>query len=65
MAYYRRCPCCGAYNDPGEVCDCREDKKEEADPTALGTTSGKIPNQFYQGAVKMSTSKGGMTFDGQ
>ncbi len=65
MAYYRRCPCCGAYNDPGEVCDCQGDKKEEATPTALGMTSSKTPIQFYQGAAKMSTPKGGITFDGQ
>lgn len=28
--YCRICPCCGAYLDPGERCDCTE--KEEAAP---------------------------------
>lgn len=24
---YRQCPLCGAYLDPGESCDCREEEK--------------------------------------
>ena len=24
MAYSNRCPYCGAYLDPGEVCDCQK-----------------------------------------
>lgn len=27
MAYYNECPKCGAYNDPGEKCDCSESKQ--------------------------------------
>ena len=27
MAYYRECPRCGAHLDPGEHCDCKDDKK--------------------------------------
>ena len=30
MAYYNICPECGAYLDPGEVCDCRRQKEKEA-----------------------------------
>lgn len=67
MAYYRRCPCCGAYLDPGEVCvDCREEEKREAASDAPETTSQEInPQLLYQGARKKSTMKGEMLFDGQ
>lgn len=27
MAYSRKCPNCGAYLDPGEICDCADDQK--------------------------------------
>ena len=33
----RRCPDCGAYLDPGEICDC----KEEAAYGAANTIDGK------------------------
>lgn len=26
MSYYRTCSRCGAHLDPGEVCDCRDEK---------------------------------------
>ena len=26
MGYYKICPDCGAYLDPGESCDCREEE---------------------------------------
>lgn len=29
MSYYDRCPCCGAYLDPGEKCTCREESATE------------------------------------
>ena len=29
MAYYSTCPDCGAHLDPGEPCDCREEKELE------------------------------------
>lgn len=55
MAYYRRCPCCGANNDPGEICDCQvEDKKKEATPAASGMTSGFTPIPSYQGVNQKS-----------
>ena len=25
MPYFRICPCCGAYLDPDEICDCKYD----------------------------------------
>lgn len=58
MAYYRRCPRCGAYNDPGEICDCRDNEKTEekieATPAASGMTSGFTPITSYQGADQKS-----------
>lgn len=35
---YRECPDCGAHLDPGERCDCRQEKREDA-PDAAGTPS--------------------------
>jgi len=26
MPYYRKCPVCGAALDPGEICDCQDEK---------------------------------------
>lgn len=30
MAFYNTCPICGANLDPGESCDCQEEKEHEA-----------------------------------
>ena len=27
MSYYKTCPHCGAHLDPGERCDCKDEKK--------------------------------------
>lgn len=35
---YRECPDCGAHLDPGERCDCYQEKREDA-PDAAGTPS--------------------------
>ena len=40
MPYYRTCPWCGAALDPGEVCDCRDEKKTAPDATNI--ESGKV-----------------------
>ena len=29
MAYYETCPYCGANLDPGEVCECRIERRED------------------------------------
>ncbi len=31
MAYYNICPHCGASLDPGEKCDCQEEKERKQD----------------------------------
>lgn len=38
MPIYRTCPHCGAHLDPGERCDCQQEKREDA-PDAAGTPS--------------------------
>lgn len=35
--YYQTCPDCGAYLDPGEVCDCKEKDR----PSATNTETAK------------------------
>lgn len=29
MAFYKECPLCGCTLDPGEKCDCQEEKEQE------------------------------------
>lgn len=48
MHYYRRCPICRAYLDPGERCTCQDEEmqkkaehKKEAAPDAANIQSGK------------------------
>lgn len=41
MPYYRRCPACGAYLDPGEKCDCGK----ETAPDAANIQSGKVESE--------------------
>ena len=38
MSYYHICPCCGAALDPGERCDCKDEK---AAPDAANIQSGE------------------------
>lgn len=46
MAFYRICPDCGAYLDPGEQCSCHEEhliemeRKEKATESTTVTTDG-------------------------
>lgn len=40
MSYYRVCPNCGAHLDPGEQCDCWDNKKTPA--SAANTGEGKV-----------------------
>lgn len=38
MSYFRTCPRCGAHLDPGEVCDCREDLRDQLKEEILSMT---------------------------
>ena len=40
MSYYRVCPLCGAALDPGEQCDCRNEKESAA--SATNTDGGGV-----------------------
>ena len=40
MSYYKTCPHCGAHLDPGETCDCRDNKKTALD--AANIQSGTV-----------------------
>ena len=52
MAYYRRCPTCGAALDPGEVCeDCREQEKAAADDSSID--DGKAEQISSQQTVRL------------
>lgn len=47
MSYYRRCPICRAYLDPGEVCDCKEIKSRcQCSNTNNGKAENGIATQF-------------------
>lgn len=48
MAYYNTCPLCGCNLDPGEKCDCEDDKKEL--------------EEFYRHVIKTAPVTGQMTF---
>lgn len=41
--FYRRCPACRAYLDPGERCDCQ---KENAALDATNIKSGKVDSDL-------------------
>lgn len=46
---HRRCECCGAYLDPGEICDCiKEAASDVEDPKAaqMNITSNNITTQI-------------------
>lgn len=46
MAYYKICSDCGATLDPGEKCDCQEDRQNQSDFFAqhikVGSKSGQM-----------------------
>lgn len=41
--FYRRCPACRAYLDPGEPCDCQ---KKRSAPDATNIESGKVESEL-------------------
>ena len=52
MAYYKTCPRCGAYLDPGEQCDCSEAKAKRADIEATEKAALDAPNIRDGGAER-------------
>lgn len=44
MTYYRRCPACGAYLDPGEKCDCEKETAPDAANIQSGKGESELPN---------------------
>ncbi len=61
MAYYQVCPECGANLDPGERCDCRDEKREAA-PVRMGRPQAQIPAfslSGYPNFVKPGGGRGG------
>lgn len=54
MAFYRICPDCGAYLDPGEQCSCHEECLIEMERKEKATVGDLIKRQwslFVNGAV--------------
>lgn len=46
MAYFRKCPDCGAHLDPGEACDCRHEREIRAMEIARGIRREGASNQY-------------------
>lgn len=64
MGYPRRCPICGAYLDPEEICDCKEKAAPVlATPRAARekSTSNSLP--FGSLLVNRETRKGGRYYE--
>jgi hypothetical protein len=55
MAYYRTCEHCGANLDPGEKCDCTENKQERGRP--YGKISRPQRRAYYIGFIEQSDRK--------
>ena len=51
MAYYRTCPDCGGNLDPGERCECQDERKTA--PSAANTQSGMVENGL-DGSISIS-----------
>lgn len=48
MSYYKVCPKCGAHLDPGEPCDCEDEKKKQ--------------EEFFKENLKENQTTGQLTF---
>lgn len=46
---YRQCPFCGAYLDPGEICDCVNEKTA---PDGANIQSGKSESEAAKPTIK-------------
>lgn len=52
--YSKRCPKCGSYLDPGESCDCQEEKKNAAPG---GANTGKRQRYELTGIITPTKGK--------
>ena len=55
MSYFWCCPDCGANLDPGERCDCRENRK--VPPTELQLQDGEYTNDNHECTTLLYTPK--------
>lgn len=47
MAYFKVCPYCGSNLDPGEKCDCREERERKMKEMKYLIKQNKNTNQLY------------------
>lgn len=58
MAYYNVCPDCGANLDPGELCDCNNEKTEKMEIMKEMFRASPVTSQYefrFEGAGKRSS----------
>lgn len=46
--YCNRCPDCGAFLDPNEICDCHREEKAASQTGTLKSGKAMEPCSFYQ-----------------
>ncbi len=46
MSMYWTCPLCGANLDPGEACDCQEDKEDKGNKEAVKTAEKRTAETY-------------------
>lgn len=58
MSYFHICSACGAYLDPGEICDCREKEIRKADPLQGETRRNHMIPKHKVGDAKWQDIEG-------
>lgn len=51
MSYYRRCPVCRSYLDPGEICDCEKEAALDAANIQSGTAESEVSRHTFPSIV--------------
>lgn len=57
MAYYNVCPNCGGNLDPGEKCDCKNEKQED-NRNEAGRKGGEIYGGYFAAAGRALSRSG-------